>query len=71
LNSKSYLTTEPLLEGKRICVMPAANQQLSKYDVIARLLHLMDNITEDQQFLLLKQLFTGKVIRTDSNEELA
>jgi hypothetical protein len=51
--------------------MPAANQQLSKYDVIARLLHLMDNITEDQQFLLLKQLFTGKVIRTDSNEELA
>jgi Tfp pilus assembly protein PilZ len=33
------------------------NNQLSKYDVIARLLHLMDNISEDHQFLLFKKLF--------------
>ena len=33
------------------------NNQLSKYDVIARLLHLMDHISEDHQFLIFKKLF--------------
>ena len=37
------------------------NNQLSKYDVIARLLHLMDNISEDHQFLIFKKLFKDSV----------
>jgi Tfp pilus assembly protein PilZ len=41
--------------------MPAANQRLSKYDVLVRLLHLMDNLTEEQQFLIFKQLFKGGI----------
>ncbi len=37
--------------------MRATNENLSKYDIISRLLLLMDNISEDQQFLLFKHLF--------------
>jgi hypothetical protein len=37
--------------------MPAANLKLNRYDIISRLLHLMDNISEDQQFMLFKNLF--------------
>jgi len=37
--------------------MPAANEKLNKYDIISRLLHLMDNISEDQQFMLFKHLY--------------
>ena len=37
--------------------MPAANEKLNKYDIISRLMHLMDNISEDQQFMLFKHLF--------------
>jgi hypothetical protein len=37
--------------------MPAANEKLNRYDIICRLLLLMDNISEDQQFMLFKHLF--------------
>lgn len=37
------------------------NNQLSKYDVIARLLHLMDSLSEDHQFLIFKKLFKDSV----------
>jgi hypothetical protein len=37
--------------------MPAINEKLNKYDIISRLLHLMDSISEDQQFMLFKHLF--------------
>jgi hypothetical protein len=37
--------------------MPAANEKLNKYDIMSRLLHLMDSISEDQQFMLFKHLF--------------
>ena len=35
--------------------------KIAKYDVITRLLYLMDNISEDQQFALFKQLFKESV----------
>ena len=41
--------------------MLEVNNQLSKYDVIARLLHLMDSISEDHQFLIFKKLFKDSV----------
>jgi hypothetical protein len=37
--------------------MPETNEKNTKYDVITRLLHLMDNISEDQQFALFQKLF--------------
>jgi Tfp pilus assembly protein PilZ len=37
------------------------NNQLSKYDVIARLFHLMDSLSEDHQFLIFKKLFKDSV----------
>jgi hypothetical protein len=41
--------------------MPETDIKITKYDVITRLLHLMDNISEDQQFALFKQLFKERV----------
>jgi Tfp pilus assembly protein PilZ len=37
--------------------MPATDGKLTKYDVISRLLHLIDGISEDQQFVLFTHLF--------------
>ena len=36
--------------------LPASAEELSKYDIIGRLFFLINNISEEQQFLLLKQL---------------
>ncbi len=38
-------------------IMPLTNVKITKFDVISRLLHLMDTISEDQQLMLFKQLF--------------
>ena len=41
--------------------LPASAEELSKYDIIGRLFFLINNISEEQQFLLLKQLLRDNV----------
>ncbi len=42
--------------------MNKSDQQLEKYDVVARMFELINNLSEDQQIILLKQLVKDSVV---------
>jgi Tfp pilus assembly protein PilZ len=42
--------------------MNKSDQQLKKYDVVARMFELINNLSEDQQIILLKQLVKESVV---------
>jgi len=42
--------------------MNKSDQQLEKYDVVARMFELVNNLSEDQQIILLKQLVKDSVV---------